>query len=53
MPNRKPRNGLVGVSFYIDPQTLDLINETVEGKNQSEKIRKLVTLGLQTITSKE
>jgi hypothetical protein len=47
------RNGLVGVTFYVQPDILDIINETVDGKNQSEKIRKVIEVGIQAITSKE
>jgi hypothetical protein len=36
---------LVAVSFSIDPDILAKINETVNGKSQSEKIRRILELG--------
>jgi hypothetical protein len=46
MPNRKPRNGLVTVSISIDPTILELVNNKVNGKSQSEKMRKVIAEGL-------
>jgi hypothetical protein len=41
---------LVAVSFSIDPHLLQLINDTVNGKSQSEKIRRLLGLGFEVFT---
>jgi hypothetical protein len=44
-----PRS-LVGVNFYIHPDTLQFINDSVNGKSQSEKIRRVLELGCEIIT---
>lgn len=41
---------LVGISIYIDPTLLNAINENVNGKSQSEKIRRLLELGYEVFT---
>ena len=41
---------MVSVQFYIDPDLLQLINDTVNGKNQSEKIRRLLGFGYEVFT---
>jgi hypothetical protein len=45
MPRR-----LVAVSFSLDPDMLQLINDSVNGKSQSEKIRRLLELGYEVFT---
>jgi hypothetical protein len=37
----------VGISVFLPSATLDQIEETIEGKSRSEKIRNLIELGLQ------
>jgi len=41
MPNRKPNNGLVGVSLYIPMQILEQVQH-LEGNNLSKKLRTLI-----------
>jgi hypothetical protein len=41
---------LVAVSFSIDPDILTKINENVNGKSQSEKIRRVLELGYEVFT---
>jgi hypothetical protein len=36
---------MVGTHFSIDPDLLAKINENIDGKTQSAKIRKCVTVG--------
>jgi len=40
----------VGANFYIDPDILEAINTHVNGKSQSEKIRRLLELGFEVFT---
>jgi uncharacterized protein (UPF0216 family) len=40
----------VGVHFCIDPELLAKINENIHGKNQSEKIRRLLGFGYEVFT---
>jgi hypothetical protein len=47
MPRKNNEPLKVGISLHLSPQTLDIINETVEGKSLSEKIRKVIEVGLE------
>jgi len=38
-------SGKVGVAVYIDPALLAAIEDNIDGKNRSEKIRKCVETG--------
>ena len=40
----------VGVNFYVNPDILQFINDNVNGKSQSEKIRRVLELGCEIIT---
>lgn len=40
----------VGVNFYINSDILQFINDNVNGKSQSEKIRRVLELGCEIIT---
>jgi metal-responsive CopG/Arc/MetJ family transcriptional regulator len=44
---RKNEQLKVGISIFLPSTTLDQIEETIEGKSRSEKIRNLIELGLQ------
>jgi hypothetical protein len=37
----------VGISIFLPSATLDQIDQNIEGKSRSEKIRNLIELGLQ------
>lgn len=41
---------LVGITVYLDPHILEAINTHVNGKSQSEKIRKCLELGWEVFT---
>jgi type VI protein secretion system component VasK len=49
MTNRKPRNGLVGITLYLPLETLTKI-EKMEGKALSQKLRTLIEIGLSQAT---
>jgi len=40
---------LVGITVYLDPNMLEAINTRVNGKSQSEKIRKCVEEGFKVL----
>jgi hypothetical protein len=50
MPRKNNGSLMVGISLYLPTQLLDEINEKFSGKNQSEKLRKALLLGLSQAT---
>jgi hypothetical protein len=45
MPKRTPKNGMVGITFAIQMETLTKI-QNMEGNNLSKKLRTLIEKGL-------
>jgi len=44
---------LVQISFCVDPDTLQAINDHIKGKSQNERIRKCVQEGYECLKVKE
>jgi hypothetical protein len=43
----------VGITLYIDPELLQDVNDNIQGKTQTEKLRLCVQEGYERLTVKE